>query len=355
MIKILERYIGKTIIQATGVTTLIITSILFILTLMGEAKSIGVGDYGFIQSMIYVLLRLPRDLYHFSPLLILLGSIVGLSILSANRELAVMRSSGFSIRKILSSVLLASLMLILVMSIIGEGFGPGLSYKAIMRKENAEHGEEAVTTAAGIWFHLGNNFIHVNHVVDRHHLDGVTRYQFDQHHKLEAVYYAKTLSFEDKKWLLRDVVKTSFYTDRTKSKSIAELPWDLKLNTNLLNASVLEPGELSLPKLASFAHYLEKNGLQSTEYRFNFWQRLLKPLSSVVMIFLAIPFVLGVLRTSSMGLRIVVGSLAGFAFFILNELLGQLSMVYQIPPLVAALLPLIVFAVMGVWLSRKLT
>lgn len=354
MFKILERYIAKTIFQATGIAALIITSVLFIMSLLAEAKSIGVGEYSFGQTVIYVLLQLPNEIYHFSPMLILLGSIIGLSILSSYRELAVMRSSGFSIGRIINSVLTASLVLILAISVVGEWIGPNLSYKAVMRKENAKHGSEAVATAAGVWFHIENNFIHVQSVVGRQLLNGVTRYQFDNNHMLQAVYYAKTLSSQNNQWLMKDVVKTTFYPDRVKSQSFPETPWDLKINTNLLNVGVVDPNELSLPKLVKFARYLEQNGLQSSEYRFNFWQRIFQPLSSLVMIFLAIPFVLGALSTSTMGWRIVIGILTGFAFFILDALLGQLCIVYQIPTLMAALLPPLIFAALGLLLSRRL-
>jgi len=354
MFKILERYIAKTIIQSTAVAALIIISILFILSLLGEAKSIGVGEYNLVQAFIYVLLRMPNDLYHFSPLLILLGSIIGLSILSSYRELAVMRASGFSINKIIFSVLLASLILIMTISVIGEWIGPGLSYKAVMRKENAKHGSEAVATAAGVWFHIDNNFIHIQSVVGRQLLNNVTRYQFDNNHKLEAVYYAKILSLQDNQWQMKDVVKTTFYPDRVQSQTFPEAPWDLKMNTNLLNVGLVDPNEMSLTRLSKFAHYLEQNGLQSSEYRYNFWQRVFQPFSSLVMIFLAIPFVLGALHTSTLGWRIVVGILAGFAFFILDALLGQLCVVYQIPTMMAALIPPLIFALVGVLLSKQL-
>lgn len=354
MIKILQRYIAKTVVQATGVAALIITSILFIMSLMAEAKSIGEGDYDFMHSVLFVLQRLPYDLYHFLPLLMLLGSIIGLSILSTHRELAVMRTCGFSIRKIISSVLWAAFILVLIVSVISEWIGPGLSYKAVIRKENAQHGAEAVTTAAGTWLHIDNNFMHVKSVVNKHHMDGVTRYQFDNDHKLRAVYYAKTLVMQDKQWVLGDVVKTTFYTDRTKSEAYASLPFDLQFNVNLLNAGVVEPAQMSLPRLARFARYLESNGLQSSEYRFNFWQRIFQPLASLVMILLAIPFVLGTFSAASMGWRIVVGILTGFAFFILNELLGQISIVYQVSPLVAALLPPFIFAIVGLLLARRM-
>ena len=354
MFKILERYIAKTIIQSTAVAALIIIGILFVMSLLGEAKSIGVGDYSFGQTIIYVLLRLPNDLYHFSPLLILLGSIIGLSMLSSYRELAVMRSSGFSINKIILSVLSVSLLLIVIISVAGEWIGPGLSYKAVMRKENAKHGSEAVATVAGNWLHIDNNFIHVQSVIGRQLFMGVTRYQFDDNHKLEAVYHAKILSSHDNQWLMKGVVKTTFYPDRVKSQAFAEAPWDLKINTNLLNVGLVDPNEMSLSRLSKFARYLEQNGLQSSEYRYNFWQRIFQPIASLVMIFLAIPFVLGALHTSTMGWRIVVGIIAGFAFFILDALLGQLCVVYQIPTFMAALIPPLIFAVIGVLLSKRL-
>ena len=47
MFKILDRYIGKTVITATGVATAFITAVLFIMALLGEFKDIGEGDYGF--------------------------------------------------------------------------------------------------------------------------------------------------------------------------------------------------------------------------------------------------------------------------------------------------------------------
>ncbi|SRR5579885_1246947 len=354
MIKILQQYIMKTIIGATAMSALVIIGVLFLMNMLGELKNIGQGDYGLGQAFLYVLLRMTSVVYQFSPLLILLGCIVGLSLLTSHNELAVMRASGFAIRKIITSVLGAAIVMILAISIAGEWLGPGLSYKAEVRKENAQNAGQAVVTAAGVWFHIDNNFIHIQHVVGRQLLEGVTRYEFDDKHHLLVAYYAKSLSFQDSQWKMHDVVKTIFLNERTKSYSYKEALWDLKLNTNLLNVGLVDPNEMSLPRLMKFVRYLEQNGLQASEYRFDFWQRVFQPLASLVMIFLAIPFVLGALRTSTMGWRIVVGIMTGFVFFILNSFFGQLCVVYQIPTLIAAIFPPIIFALFGVILSNRL-
>jgi lipopolysaccharide export system permease protein len=354
MIKILERYIAKTTIVATGLAALIIISVLFLMSLLGEVKNIGEGDYSIQQAFFYVLMRLPNELYQFSPMLILLGSIMGMSMLSTYRELAVMRASGFSIRRIIFSVLCAAFLLILAISFLGEWIAPNLSYKAEVYKENARNSGQAVVTATGVWLHVDNNFIHVDNIVGRQLLEGVTRYQFDDKHHLLAAYYAKTLSFQQQQWQMKDVVKTSFYHDRTKSQFFPQAEWTLKFNANLLNIGLIDPKQMTLPKLAKFARYLEQNGLQASGYQYNFWQRIFQPFAALIMVFLAIPFVLGALSTSTLGWRIIVGIMVGFIFFISNAFLGQLCIVYQLPAVLAASFPLIVFGIFGLFLSSQL-
>jgi lipopolysaccharide export system permease protein len=335
-------------------TALIATGVLFLMTLLSELKNIGEGDYGFSEAIIYVLMRMPAEVYQFAPMLILLGCIAGLSILSTYRELAVMRSSGFSIRQIISSVLGAAFFLTIVIGFVGEGLAPKLSHTAEISKENEKNAGQAVVTGTGVWLHVDNNFIHVEQVVGQQLLEGVTRYQFDDKHHLEVAYYAKSLTYQNNQWFMNDGVKTTFYKDRTRSQSFQQGKWDLKFNSNLLNIGLVDPAQMSLPKLAKFANYLEQNGLRASEYRYEFWQRVLQPLAALIMVFLAIPFVLGTLNVSTLGFRMLIGIMMGFAFFISNAFLGQICIVYQIPALLAAFLPLALFALLGIFLSRRL-
>ena len=354
MIRILDRYIARSIILSTLLTGFVITGVLFLLSMLAELKNIGEGDYGLWQAVQFVIMRMPNQIYQFTPMLILLGSMIGLSLLSSYRELSVMRAAGFSTQQITRCVIKAALIMILLLTAMGELFAPNLSFNAETRKENAQNAGQAVITASGVWFHVDNNFIHVDRVVGRQLLEGVTRYQFDNQHRLQESFYAKKLVFENGKWSMIDVVKTSFYHDRTRSASIPKADWNIKLNLNLLNVGLVDPNEMTLGKLKKFATYLEQNGLQPTEYQYEFWQRIFKPFAAIIMVLLAIPFVLGTLSTSALGWRIVVGILVGFVFYISNSLLGELSIVYQVPPFFAALLPLIVFMLITVYLTRQL-
>jgi len=353
MMSLLKRYIAKSVLNATLVTAFIIIAVMFIITLLGELKNLGKGDYGFIDVMSYVLMRLPNDVYQFLPLLVLLGCMIGLSIMSSHRELAVMRASGFSVKQIIQATLTTALIVILSVSLLGESIAPNLSQRAEMNRENAQNAGQAVVTSGGVWMHVDNNFIHIRHKVGRTWFEGVTRYQFDNNHQLQVAYYAKSLRVKDKQWVMNDVVKTEFYPDRTRSQSYLEAPWDLKLSVSMLNVAEVEPTDMSLPRLHKYVLYLHKNGLQASAYQYSFWQRVFQPLASLLMIFLAIPFVLSTLSTAPLSWRIVVGVMVGFSFYILNALLGQMCIVYQLPVMMAALLPLILFGGAGVYLMKK--
>ena len=65
------------------------------------------------------------------------------------------------------------------------------------------------------------------------------------------------------------------------------------------------------------------------------------------MMLLAIPFIFGPLREVSMGVRMVSGVAVGFCFYLLNQFFGPISLVYQFSPILAALLPTLVFAGVG--------
>lgn len=353
MRKTLERYIAKNIFAATLLSALIITSVLLLIMLLSEAKNIGDGDYSLIEAFIYVLMRLPNEFYRFSPMLILLGTIVGMSILSTSRELSVMRASGMSVVRIIMNVLMTALLMVSITVAIGEWLAPDLSAKAEIRKENSRNGGQAVITSFGAWLHIDNNFIHIKRAVGRQMLHGVTRYEFDSQHRLLAAYYAKNMAYENKQWKMFDGVKTEFYENGAKSEHFVEADWDLKFNPNFLKFGRLDPFEMSLVKLAKYSAYLKQNHLQASEYQYEFWQRIMQPLAALIMVLLAIPFVFNTLK-SALGWRIIIGIIVGFIFFMSNAFLGQLCVVYQLPASIAAALPILLFALIGLFLCKKL-
>ena len=57
--------------------------------------------------------------------------------------------------------------------------------------------------------------------------------------------------------------------------------------------------------------------------------------------------------SSTMGAKLMTGIALGFGFYILNQMFGFVSQVYQIPPLIGATTPLLVFTVFGLMLLKR--
>ena len=122
--KIVDRYLGRTIISTT-LSVLGVLLILFsLIKLIAETRDIGYGHYTLSSAFIYVLLTLPSQFYSFFPVAILLGSILGLSILAKHNELMILHSNGVSLYQMAWSLIKATLLIVFLTVLIGEGLAP---------------------------------------------------------------------------------------------------------------------------------------------------------------------------------------------------------------------------------------
>ena len=54
-----------------------------------------------------------------------------------------------------------------------------------------------------------------------------------------------------------------------------------------------------------------------------------------------------------MGARIMMGVATGILFFIVNEVLGSLSLVYQLPAIFGAFMPSLIFVTVALYFLKK--
>lgn len=345
--KILRRYISMNVVSVIILVTLILVSLEVFILLSGEFADIGTGNYDTWHALAYVMMTLPLGIYQFFPIAGLLGCLIGLGMMASRSELIVMRAAGVSILNISRVVLQAALVIIILAVIVGEVFGPGLQRDAATYKEQAISGGQTLTTTQGLWLRQNNAFIRIANILPDKELKNITRYQFDANDKLAYAAFAKQGRYSNGHWVFTDVTTSEFSKNRVIQKHFNQQIWDLKLGPHILRILRIDPSARSIPQLYSFIKYLHYSGLQSSKYEFVFWQRVFQPLATLVMILLAIPFIFGPLRTVTMGLRILIGTVIGLAYFILNQFLGPITQVFQLPPLLVALVPTLLVAILG--------
>lgn len=349
----LTEYLGKTILIAILLALTLLVGMEFIFSLVNELRYVGVGDYSLAKALLFIFLSLPDQLAQMFPMSALVGTLMGLGWLASHSELVIMQVSGLSKIDIIFKVLKLALLLVIGAWVLGEGLAPVTKKLAHTQKATALSAGQALRTVYGTWMKDGEDFIHIQSIEDNH-LQGITRYQFNANMQLKKASFAHHADFQDDHWILYNIEETVFTKKRLMHNYVAQQKWVSDIDPDILRIiGVKELDELSLTGLWQAIKYRQANELEVRSYQLAFWQKMVRPVATLVMMFLAIPFIFGPLRSATMGFRMVVGILIGFVFYTFNQLFGPLTLVSSISPLVGAWLPTLFFLGIGLMMLRK--
>ncbi len=351
--RILSVYISRTIIMTTALVLAVLICMAFFILLIGEFGDIGKGTYGIVSALQFAALSLPQMVYQIFPMVGLVGVMLGLGLLSNHSELIVMRAAGVSIAKITLSVMVGVLLMVGSITLLGESLAPKLMRYGQIQKAIDKSGGQAVATQHGTWIRDKSSFIHIETVLGDKKLQDVTRYQFNPQRQLITVAKADEIDFTQGHWQAKTVKRSNLSNQGISASISHDEIWDINLNPTILKVAEIEPEEMSLLHLDTLIHYKKANGLNAASYQLAFWQRILQPLATCVMMFLAIPFIFGPMRSVTMGFRLLAGVIVGFSFYILNQFFGPISLVYQLPPILAAILPTLLFALVAYIMMQR--
>jgi lipopolysaccharide export system permease protein len=351
--RLLDRYIGVTVAGSTFIVLVVLLALFSFGSFVAELDAVGKGDYTLTVAAEYVLLSLPRIAYQLFPVIALLGSVIGLGILASNNELLVMRAAGVSVGRITLSVMKVGLLWTLAAIILGEFVAPVTDRLAQTMHNTALVDRFAMTSQNGLWARDGQNFIHIRDVLANGVVGGVTIYEFDNKQRLLEVTQARTGQFSGGKWVLHQVERSRIDPGGVETQELRRLEWQSLLTPAMIAVVVVKPDSLSLKGLFDYIGYLRDNGLDAELYQLAFWNKIVLPVTTAVMVFLSIPFIFGPLRSVGIGQRIFVGTLVGIGFYLLGQLFGFAGLLYRLPTPLSAALPTGLFFILAVLLVRR--
>ena len=353
--KIIERYIAKQVTVTILLVTLALMALDFFFVLINELRFVGEGNYSLPQAFAVAGLFIPTKLYLMFPWAGLIGTLLGLGLLAKHSELIAMRTASISVYRVSWAVLQAAIVLTFIVVIIGEGIAPFTEKIAQMKKTTAVSSGQTVQTLHGTWIRKKHEFVHVAVVYANNELENITRYIFDDKRKLLEVSLAKKAKMlDDGRWELLNITGTKFTATGSEQIKHAKILLPGLLDVKILRDSKVKHLE-RLPFMGLVRAIKERrvNHLNTTSYELALWTKLLRPLSILVMILLAVPFVFGPLRQVHMGFKVLTGILLGFVFYLANAIFSPIAVVYQLPPVLAASFPLLGFSCFGIWLMRR--
>ncbi len=350
---ILHRYIGRTVIGGSFMVLLVLGALLAFVDFVSELDEVGKGSYSMFNAAQFVLYSLPKRLYELFPTAVLIGSLLSLGALAANSELTVMRAAGISIMRIVFSVLRAGFILLLFVALVGEFVVPISERQA--QAVRAQELSQTVTLGGegGFWARDGQRFVYVSHVYPGLNLGQVKVYEFDEIHQLKQITQARSAHFTQDKWQLEQVTRTDFSGTQVVSEQARFETWDSLLNPDLFDVVSVKPENMSAYDLLLYSQYLNDNELESSHYLLAFWIKIFTPLSTLVMLLIALPFVFSSQRSAGAGNRVLFGLLLGIGFFLLNRTMNHLGQVYNVNPFISAAAPVLIVAMASFYALRK--
>ena len=352
--KILDRYIAVAVISAAVVTLLLIVGLQGFFTLINELDNVGDGGYTIGKVLQYVVLGVPRSMYELFPAAALIGGLTGMGALAVNSELVAMRAGGLSVWRIVMSVLQAGVLMLVVIVAIGETVAP-VAEEYAQRLRTVSLGKHVSFLGRdGIWVREEDRYIFVERIIDDRQLANLEVYEFDSERRLIRATTAVSAKHHDDRWVLKDVRQSLFDGGAVSVNHQASMTWPSLITPSLLAVVVLKPENMSVLDIRRFVGYLEDNGLDTIQYDYAFWSRIVVPLSALIMLFITVPLVFGLLRSTGMGQRVLSGILLGFGFYLLNRMAAQMGQVYELNPLLASFTPGFIVLIIGYRMVRRL-
>ena len=323
------------------------------LALIGEIGSLGQAHYNLFFAMWVVACRMPGYIYALFPIAGLIGSIVGLGRLAASNELLVMQAAGFSVAQITRAVVLGAFCVMLLMTFLGEVVAPHLNQTSNQIRNRALE-RVASSAVESVWLHRGSNFLYVQSMPNAHRGSNASYFAYAADGRLKKIFSAPHIQrIRPGYWRWYHSQVTQFRPQHVASFKPSKYVMPMHLNTSMITASHKDSQYLNLLALREQISGMQHVGLSTNNLRFEFWRRVFQPLVTLVMICLGVPFVFGALRDVAAGSRVMLGVGIGFLFYVLNQIIGPVGMVLQLSPLLAALLPGMLFYAAYYCLQRR--
>ena len=338
-LRILQRYLAASLVKTAALALLILVAVSFFLSLADQLEEAQAENYGVALALFYALLTVPRLIYELLPIAAMIAGMVTLGLLARNHELDVIRTSGVS-KLALASLLGKSALVIALFSIfISEFVAPASEREAQRRQGEGLARQVSLQTKYGFWARDGNSFINIQRVLPGNRVENIYIYEFDSAARLRNSIFAARGEYVDSQWLLEGIVKTAIHETGVERQEYEKASWPSLLDPRKINLAAINPQHLSAWGLYHYLQFLRLNAQSAVRYQQTFYAKLIRPVTIVAMVLLAIPLVSARTQPVAVGHHVFTGALLGALFYLCNNAANHVGVVYGLPPLLSATAP----------------
>ncbi len=304
---------------------------------------------------------LPTMIYQFTPLSVLIAVLVTFGLLEKHREVTAMKASGVSIYRAALPVFVLAGVLSVGLFFFDHYYLP----EAFTRQDelwSTIKGRPAQTYLRPDrkWIFGQQSSIYYYEVYDpdRFQFGGVSVFLFDpQTFQVTQRIYAARADWEPKlgKWVFQRGWTRSFRGAAIEEYRKFEVATFEQLNEppSYFLKRVIQSSEMNYQELSAYINDLEQSGFEVVRLKVQWHKKFAFPIITFVMAVLAIPFSLSAGRRGALaGVAVALG--IAILYWVTNGLFEAMGNVSQLPPLLAAWSPDLLFALCGGYLILRL-
>ena len=342
--KIKDRYIANTLLTYSIVVLLVWLSIYSFFNFLAELNSVGTVNYTILEAFKYIILQLPEVAYNQVSAVILLGCVLGMGHLATTGQLIILRASGISILKITWLTLKNAIIFLILITMVGELVAPILTTYAENERSNALGQKSVSSSKDGFWIRDGDNFINVKNNVDGSVFNDITVIEVNnESNKIERVVNSKSAIFDGQNINMESTnifsINSSNLFDDIALKERNLYKKRVAFDQDLIDSLEKEPKDLTTFTILKQIQFLTDNKLRAEVFEVELYKRLVKPITLIAMILLAMLFIFGSTRDATLGRKIFFGVAIGLSFELISRIGGAMALSFDLNPLLTTFVP----------------
>ncbi|MCI0356269.1 MAG: LPS export ABC transporter permease LptF [Acidobacteria bacterium] len=304
---------------------------------------------------------LPTMIYQFTPISVLIGVLVAFGLMEKHREVTAMKASGVSIYRVAFPVLVLAGVLSVGLFFFDHYYLP----EAFTRQDalwNTIKGRPAQTylrpDRKWIFGQHSSIYYYEFYDPDRLQFGGISVFLFSpETFQITRRIYATRADWEPGlgKWVFQRGWTRSFRgaaIEEYRRFDVATFE-ELTEPPSYFLKRVIQSSEMNYQELSAYIDDLEQSGFEVVRLKVQWHRKFAFPLITVVMAVLAVPFSLSAGRRGALaGVAVALG--IAILYWVTNGLFEAMGNVSQLPPLLAAWSPDLLFALCGGYLILKL-
>lgn len=321
----------------------------FILELLELIRKIQGKEIYIFELLKIAFYKVPFLMFSFLPFIFLFGSILSLTKLNNNFEIAAIKSLGISIWSmcipLVGTVIIISIFILWVLQPISAVF---LDKNRLLENKYFGYKSNRVSlNTNGIWLYdqypvpSEEKFIHISYPIkDGKLLYGVNVYLAGENKDFTISYSAKSASLKYNLLILNDVLK---YEPGSPPVHYNQLELPSNLVSEQIQENIVNPEIIPIWNLKEFIDQIKQSGFSTLKHELYYQSLLAAPLLYISLILIAISCSISLPRKGRVGVVFIIGSLVTVFIFFVEKMVNVMALTSILPINIAVLAPSITY------------